>query len=402
MKLYIRNTSEIGTENARDSWGRSASAVTDDFRVSSLAAGVDLDLLIASTTMENQLNRDTQTSSDIIPSAELYDLDDECYDRVNGLITLDIASVGDPDPRTSFSWAITPELNAEVGGRSQEDRLQGITDAAEAITVPELRALSDSVYNELGSYVCKTTGDTFAYIYSLQSQSQALATLRKSIRDLKSREDRNYGEEIACLKRDVLATVLLQLTVEMANGGRQMPGHIDFAMQLFDDLGYVRVRPALSVETEIRALANRYFNGEERPRERKYLTLLAKCFYWSTVILLQRRVFRDAPSSNRVQAALAMLLKLMDDLPLGCGPDSSLSLPLYVAARESVDAEHRERVREKSRQLISHYPSKTREAMLVAFETWWHDMDVADDWIELTIRPRSAVDQVKDGTLLMI
>ncbi|KAH8883522.1 hypothetical protein GQ53DRAFT_429901 [Thozetella sp. PMI_491] len=408
-------------------------------------------------------------------------------------------------------------------------------------TAFELWALRDTIHREVGTHAWKTVGEHLAYTYfvrsvssiipawdgnengyrqlaalalstpvlmdtiisisstymhlrgcipstvALQRQSQALATLRGTIRALGGPNPQDQSSEIQCLKRDALATILLQLTVEMANGSQQMPVHIRFAMQLFKDLGYVRERPTLPVSTvliqrmtsidvysaiywhrrpclplsfwvfddedapadtepsfaettgcsrwlmsllakvahlaadredgvsdaeiavqayaleaSLHHLARRSFFDQDRAPAPEYLDKLCQCYYWSVVLLLQRRVFADAQDSRRVQMAVATLLDLMDRLPLGCGPDSSLSLPLYVAAFECIDGQQRARVRAKSCELTAQYPSKTREALTAAFDTWWSSMDGCGEANRGASGAAQPIDLVKDGLLLLI
>jgi hypothetical protein len=62
-------------------------------------------------------------------------------------------------------------------------------------------------------------------------------------------------------------------------------------------------------------------------------------------------------------------------MPLGCGPDSSLSLPLYVIAHEAIRPEQRHQILDKGRGLAMIYPCKTRELMNASFEAMWASMD---------------------------
>ncbi|PGH23148.1 hypothetical protein AJ80_02780 [Polytolypa hystricis UAMH7299] len=320
---------------------------------------------------------------------------------------------------------------------------------------------------------------------AVHRQSRALETLRNSLSSLttttsttmtttaNSSDALALCEDTSSLKRDILATVLLQMTVEMANGGSEVRTHLRYAWHLFRELGYERAKPTSSIgtvlvqrmtfidtlssifwqrrpfmpislwfftsrqdehdevcaptfqettgcphwvisllarishlcadsvdgtishtsltaqahelETDLNISARTYFpssppDKQQRPsRQRQHLEIVGRCFYWSALILLQRRVMHDPRTSSRVQSALTNLLQLMESLPIGCGPDSALSLSLYVAAHEAIDHDHRVRIRERSCLLTDEYPSKTREVMTAAFVDVWRDMDSAED-----------------------
>ncbi|KLJ11503.1 hypothetical protein EMPG_13308 [Blastomyces silverae] len=300
---------------------------------------------------------------------------------------------------------------------------------------------------------------------ALQRQSRALATLRDSLGSLSSSVVKGCTEH---LKRDLLATILLQVTVEMASGGSGAKTHIAYAWNLFRELGYDRRKPACSIgtllvqrmtwidtissifwqqrpflprsfwffnynqdspddgdsqptvqettgcpqwvisflarishlcadysdglpsfllmpqakelELDLNISARNYFNRTSAPyknlsNRQRHLDVVGQCFYWSAVLLLQRRIFRDRRDSPRVQSSLTVLIELMESLPIGCGPDSALSLPLYLAAHEAIEPDHRTRIRSKSRQLTAEYPSKTREALTREYEIIWADID---------------------------
>ncbi|EXJ84742.1 hypothetical protein A1O3_05414 [Capronia epimyces CBS 606.96] len=134
-----------------------------------------------------------------------------------------------------------------------------------------------------------------------------------------------------------------------------------------------------------------------------HLETLSKCYYWTAHILLQRRVCLDARTSPRVQFAVNSLICLMDSMPIGCGPDSSLSLPLSVAAHEAIDGQQRNCIIKKGRLLAAEYPSKTRDVMNDSFEAIWADMDRFHSTGEETWRPNDTADQdfVRSETLFI-
>ncbi|PGH06721.1 hypothetical protein GX51_02162 [Blastomyces parvus] len=300
---------------------------------------------------------------------------------------------------------------------------------------------------------------------ALQRQSRALATLRDSLASLSSSVVRGCTEHP---KRDLLATILLQITFEMASGGSGAKTHIAYAWNLFRELRYDYRKPTCTISTvlvqrmtwidtissifwqrrpflprsfwffncnqdspddgdsqptvqettgcpqwvisflarishlcadcndglpsclllpqakelelDLNISARNYFNRATAPykdlsNRQRHLDVVGQCFYWSAVLLLQRRIFRDPRDSLRVQSSLTLLIELMESLPIGCGPDSALSLPLYLAAHEAIEPDHRTRIRSKSRQLTAEYPSKTREALTHEYEVIWAGID---------------------------
>lgn len=313
---------------------------------------------------------------------------------------------------------------------------------------------------------------------ALCRQSRALANLRGSLGALMARGTSGLPDDASSLRRDILAAILMQVTVGIANGSNEVRPHITYAFHLFKELGYVRGRPdsaiglvlvqrmtcldilssifwrrrpflpvsfwffddqseildsaptfqettgcpqwLISLLARISHLAADHTEGvqhdtlmsqayeaesdlifaartklrcsTEIPAEHEHLDTVGRCFYWSAIILLQRRVFQDAQDSDRVQSALANLIELMEGLPIGCGPDSSLSLPLYVAAEQAIEAQHRARIRMKSCRLTSKYPAKAREAMTAAFEALWRTSPYESG---------PASDQIKDGAVFI-
>ncbi|KAM0431813.1 hypothetical protein ACHAPT_005063 [Fusarium lateritium] len=145
---------------------------------------------------------------------------------------------------------------------------------------------------------------------------------------------------------------------------------------------------AYQLETEMRIWGQRYpvpfassVDQEElksRPADdRKYLDILSECFYWTAQLLLARRVFLDPTSSPRVQFLRRHLFTLMDCLPAGCGPDSSLPFPFYMAAREAIVAEDRNWVRRKHAEMMDVYRDRSREIMMGLTEEIWSKADEA-------------------------
>ncbi|KAI6750468.1 hypothetical protein HG530_014749 [Fusarium avenaceum] len=151
---------------------------------------------------------------------------------------------------------------------------------------------------------------------------------------------------------------------------------------------------AYQLETEVRSWAtSRYpgpgldhasgsFNISDATRDNadaenfhRQLDTLSECFYWVAHLLLARRVFLDPTTSPRVQLYRRHLFTLMDRLPAGCGPDSSLPFPFYMAAREAISNEDKDWVRKKHADMFSIYPDQSRELMMRLTEEIWRKND---------------------------
>ena len=142
------------------------------------------------------------------------------------------------------------------------------------------------------------------------------------------------------------------------------------------------LQKAYDLETDLRLYGSSQFSKDgEIPRKGSWegknvcLDTLSECYYWSACLLLHRRVFRDLSTSCRVQYIVTKLVRLIDSMPLGCGPDSSLSLPLYLIAHEAVSEHHRSWIRKQNQQLAKRYPSGTRTAMIELNEELWRRKD---------------------------
>ncbi|KAK5174866.1 uncharacterized protein LTR77_000002 [Saxophila tyrrhenica] len=296
---------------------------------------------------------------------------------------------------------------------------------------------------------------------ALRRQCKALASLRNSVDSLTMQAEIS-PHDLSRLRRDLLATILLQITVEIANGTSVIQTHVGYAFQLFQSLKYDKQKPTSSVGVALvqrmafidvlssvfwsrRPLLSLEFwlSGEEEdylvdektpsfqettgcslsimssmatishmaadldngmnedgvvssalqlestltsssqklsdtplpttphPNDFQYLNTVCECHLLSALILLQRRLLRDSRAAVRVQFYLARLIDLIECLPLGCGPDSQLSLPLYVAAHVAITHQQRDRLRSKSSSLCGIYPLKTREALTAAFDKMW-------------------------------
>ncbi|WZH49517.1 fungal-specific transcription factor domain-containing protein [Fusarium acuminatum] len=116
-------------------------------------------------------------------------------------------------------------------------------------------------------------------------------------------------------------------------------------------------------------------DGADVENFHKELDTLSECFYWVAHLLLARRVFLDPTTSPRVQLYRRHLFSLMDRLPAGCGPDSSLPFPFYMAAREAISNQDKDWVRKKHADMFSIYPDQSRELMMRLTEEIWRKND---------------------------
>ncbi|KAH7144748.1 fungal-specific transcription factor domain-containing protein [Fusarium sp. MPI-SDFR-AT-0072] len=137
----------------------------------------------------------------------------------------------------------------------------------------------------------------------------------------------------------------------------------------------------------IAARSNSPLSGHGTASQDDHLSTLNACFYWMAHLLLARRVFLDPTASSRVQLYREHLFALIDRLPPGCGPDSSLPIPFYMAAREAIVPLDREWVRQKHAEMIAIYPDRSRELMMSLTEDIWsmsdgeyHDLVLKGPW----------------------
>ncbi|CAH0025587.1 unnamed protein product [Clonostachys rhizophaga] len=146
----------------------------------------------------------------------------------------------------------------------------------------------------------------------------------------------------------------------------------------------------LMLEMEMRNYA--HSNGqacENRPES--HLDTLSQCFYWAAHLILQRAVFRDSPYSRRVQHTLSILTNLIKSMPLGCGPDTSLSFPFYITAREYISEEQREWARKRNQDIKRIYPGHCRTTLMALLEEIWAAMD---DYSRTTSSQASTLDEI--------
>ncbi|KAL6884445.1 fungal-specific transcription factor domain-containing protein [Trichoderma evansii] len=138
-----------------------------------------------------------------------------------------------------------------------------------------------------------------------------------------------------------------------------------------------RYRPASSCGPLSRHFGQTFRNDNtyESYGEREDLDILSECFYWTAELLLIRRVFLEPTVTSRVQFITTRLFDLMGSLRAGCGPDSSLPFPFYMAAREALCPENRKWVRQRHQEMMSIYHDKSREIMMNVTEAIWSRID---------------------------
>lgn len=126
------------------------------------------------------------------------------------------------------------------------------------------------------------------------------------------------------------------------------------------------VRDAMVLETEM----NIWF-----AQEADHLDDLGCSFYWMSQLLLHRRVFGERTRSGRVQIIIRNIFRLVDNMPVGSGPDSSIFLPFNIAAREAVEESDRAWVRNRSRSLYTAYPVDASNYCMNLTEALWQQLD---------------------------
>ncbi|KAJ5836010.1 transcriptional regulator family: Fungal Specific TF [Penicillium robsamsonii] len=132
---------------------------------------------------------------------------------------------------------------------------------------------------------------------------------------------------------------------------------------------------AFQLDTELRAWGSEYSGIPPAQWERSPLDILTECFYWTAHLLLARRVFRDQTCSPRVQHLVRVCFGLMDHLSTGCGPDSSLPQPFYIAAREAISRQDRAWVRQKHESMTAYYREQQRNSAMDLIEQIWEKTD---------------------------
>lgn len=129
------------------------------------------------------------------------------------------------------------------------------------------------------------------------------------------------------------------------------------------------------LESDLRVWGSQYPGNLHQIPDCQPLDILTECFYWTAHLLLARRVFRDSTHSPRVQHLTHTCFGLMDQLSTGCGPDSSLPQPFYLAAREATTPEDRAWVRRKHESMTEYYREQQRNMAMRLTERVWEITD---------------------------
>ncbi|KAJ5928569.1 hypothetical protein N7466_007525 [Penicillium verhagenii] len=132
------------------------------------------------------------------------------------------------------------------------------------------------------------------------------------------------------------------------------------------------------LESDLRSWGAQCIESISSDCVRPPLDILTECFYWTSHLLLARRVFRDPTRSPRVQHLTHTCFRLMDQLSTGCGPDSSLPQPFYLAAREAITLEDRRWVRQKHESMTAYYREQQRNTAMRLTEQVWEITDQAE------------------------
>lgn len=135
---------------------------------------------------------------------------------------------------------------------------------------------------------------------------------------------------------------------------------------------------AYRLESDLRSWGSGFTGMVLEECVRPPLDILTECFYWTAHLLLARRVFRDSTRSPRVQHLTHTCFGLMDQLSTGCGPDSSLPQPFYLAAREAVSIEDRAWVRQKHESMTEYYREQQRNMAMRLTQRVWDITDEAE------------------------
>ncbi|KAJ5745168.1 hypothetical protein N7520_010350 [Penicillium odoratum] len=137
------------------------------------------------------------------------------------------------------------------------------------------------------------------------------------------------------------------------------------------------------LESDLHSWGTRYTESMD-DCARPPLDILTECFYWTAHLLLARRVFRNPTRSSRVQHLTHICFRLMDQLSTGCGPDSSLPQPFYLAAREAVTPDDRMWVRQKHLSMTAYYREQQRNMAMRLTDRVWEITDQTES-IHLSI-----------------
>lgn len=144
---------------------------------------------------------------------------------------------------------------------------------------------------------------------------------------------------------------------------------------------------AYRLESDLRSWGSQFMGMALECCVRPPLDILTECFYWTAHLLLARRVFRDPTRCARVQHLTRTCFGLMDQLSTGCGPDSSLPQPFYLAAREAVTLADRGWVRQKHESMTEYYREQQRNMAMRLTERVWEITDEAQGTDLVPLRP---------------
>lgn len=105
--------------------------------------------------------------------------------------------------------------------------------------------------------------------------------------------------------------------------------------------------------------------------EQRLLLKVHWCWYLAAVLILQRRVFKDAAASCRVQRTVGKMIRLMRTVPPTSTIASSLPFPFFLMSREIVRKEDEDWVRAYHRDSHAYYTNPARRAMFALTEQIW-------------------------------
>lgn len=119
--------------------------------------------------------------------------------------------------------------------------------------------------------------------------------------------------------------------------------------------------------------------SETQPSSSEHSRTLEWCFYWTTQLLIIRRLYGESSQSRPAQHAVSVSLRLLKSLPLDSSVNSAVSLPFFLTAREILCQDDRDWIRERHEQMKGVYPNPARSAMMALTEDLWATLDRSDD-----------------------
>ncbi|KAF4446079.1 transcriptional regulatory protein pro-1 [Fusarium austroafricanum] len=236
-------------------------------------------------------------------------------------------------------------------------------------------------------------------VLSFLRRRKPLAPLNFALYQLDDEADEkepHFRELTGCYQ--TVLSFLARISVLANSPGLSDPRQVAEAYQLESEMrfwGALRYPdPCLSHEPVISLNMGQDQSTETEDIRKRQLDTLSECFYWVAHLLLARRVFFDPTTSHRVQLYRRYLFTLMERLPAGCGPDSSLPFPFYMAAREAISSHDRDWVRKKHDDMLRKYPDHSRELMMRLTEEIWKKNDA--DMVAMVQNPLMPVCWVND------